>query len=47
MCIRDRLDDDRDAALEVTGWMVTAERISRAQFRQDVPELYGDGTHQS
>lgn len=42
-----RLDDDRDAALEVTSWMDTAERISRAQFRQDVPELYGDGTHQS
>lgn len=42
----DRLDDDREAALEVTGWMVEAERISRKQFLQDVPELYGDGEHQ-
>lgn len=42
----DHLADDRDAALEVTQWMVTAEEISRAQFLQDVPELYGDGEHQ-
>jgi hypothetical protein len=41
-----RLDTDRDAALEVTQWMVTAEEISGTQFRQDVPTLYGDGKHQ-
>lgn len=42
----DRLDGDREAALEVTQWMVTVEEISSAQFLQDVPELYGDGKHQ-
>lgn len=42
----ERLDSDRVAALEVTQWMVTIERISRTQFLQDVPELYGDGEHQ-
>ncbi len=36
-----RLGEDRAAALEVTQWMVTAQRLSRSQFLQDVPELYG------
>lgn len=40
----ERLGQDRDAALEVTQWMVTVHGVSRAQFLQDVPELYGDGT---
>lgn len=38
-----RLGDDRDAALETTQWMVAAERVSRTQFPQPSPELYGDG----
>lgn len=36
------LDEDRDAALEVTQWMVTAERVSRERFPIEVPELYGE-----
>ncbi|WP_156466154.1 hypothetical protein [Janibacter sp. Soil728] len=41
-----RLDADRDAALEVTQWMVTAEEISHTHFPQIVPTLFGDGKHQ-
>lgn len=37
-----RLGDDRTAALEVTQWMVTVERLSRGQFSLEVPVLYGD-----
>ena len=36
------LGDDREAALEVTQWMVTAERVSRKRFPLEVPELYGE-----
>lgn len=42
----DRLAEDRDAALETVGWMVEAHRLSRSQFLQHVPELYGDGSLQ-
>lgn len=41
-----RLDSDRDAALEVTHWMATAEQVSRSHFPQTLPTLYGDGKHQ-
>lgn len=37
-----RLGDDRAAALEVTRWMVTVERLSRDRFPIEVPVLYGD-----
>ena len=37
-----RLGEDRDAALEVTAWMATAERVSRDRFPLEVPVLYGD-----
>lgn len=36
------LGKDRAAALEVTQWMVTAERVSRGRFPLEVPELYGE-----
>ena len=36
-----RLGEDRQAALEVVEWMVTAERLSRAPFPLEVPVLYG------
>ena len=42
-----RLGADRDAALEVVHWMVTAERLSRPRFRLPVPVLYGDDTSSS
>ncbi|RWU85040.1 hypothetical protein CWN80_02480 [Janibacter hoylei PVAS-1] len=42
-----RLGDDRNAALETTQWMVAAERVSRTQFPQPSPELYGDGAQPS
>lgn len=41
------LGADRAAALEVTEWMVTVERLSRGRFPLDVPELYGAEPAQS
>lgn len=41
------LGDDRDAALEVTEWMVTAERLSRGRFPLEVPVLYGQDPEDS
>lgn len=37
-----RLDADRAAALEVTEWMATAERLARGRFPLEIPELYGE-----
>lgn len=36
------LDKDRSAAVELTQWMVTVEKLSRKRFALPVPELYGE-----
>lgn len=41
------LGKDRAAALEVTEWMATVERVTRDRFPLDVPELYGEQPDES
>ncbi len=41
------LGKDRAAALEVTEWMATVERVTRDRFPLEAPELYGEQPDES